>query len=143
MPIGRGGSLSPFVVLVCGGREFADSRMVVAVLDELHQQRPITLLLHGACGVDAKRQDWYRLKGADGIADRWARWREVPVVGVPARWTDEGKAAGALRNQRMLDAWQPRMVVAFPGGNGTADMVRRAEAAGVVVYMAPEQVKRG
>jgi len=25
-------------------------------------------------------------------------------------------------------------VVAFPGGNGTADMVRRAEAAGVPVW---------
>jgi predicted polyphosphate/ATP-dependent NAD kinase len=29
--------------------------------------------------------------------------------------------------------WKPDLVVAFPGGDGTADMVWRAEAAGVPV----------
>lgn len=31
----------------------------------------------------------------------------------------------------MLTDGQPDLVVAFPGGRGTADMVRRARAAGV------------
>jgi len=44
-----------------------------------------------------------------------------------------GKKAGPLRNQRMIDEGRPDLVVAFPGGKGTADMVRRAEAAGVKV----------
>jgi ABC-type sugar transport system substrate-binding protein len=33
----------------------------------------------------------------------------------------------------MLDEGKPDIVVAFPGGTGTADMVRRARKAGVVV----------
>jgi hypothetical protein len=47
---------------------------------------------------------------------------------------EEGKAAGSIRNQRMLDAEKHiDVVVAFPGGRGTADMVRRARAAGIHV----------
>jgi len=33
----------------------------------------------------------------------------------------------------MLDKGQPDLVLAFPGGNGTADMIRRAEAANIPV----------
>ena len=33
----------------------------------------------------------------------------------------------------MLDEAQPHIVIAFPGGRGTADMVRKAEVAGVPV----------
>jgi hypothetical protein len=33
----------------------------------------------------------------------------------------------------MLDEGKPDLVVAFPGGTGTADMVKRAELAGVKV----------
>ena len=45
-----------------------------------------------------------------------------------------GKRAGPLRNQRMLDEGKPDLVVAFPGGGGTKDMVRRAVKAGVSVH---------
>jgi hypothetical protein len=33
----------------------------------------------------------------------------------------------------MLDEYKPEAVVAFPGGRGTEDMIRRAETAGVPV----------
>jgi hypothetical protein len=33
----------------------------------------------------------------------------------------------------MIDQGRPDLVVAFPGGRGTADMVRRARAAGISV----------
>lgn len=46
-----------------------------------------------------------------------------------------GRAAGPIRNQQMLDEGKPHLVVAFPGGTGTADMVRRAQAAGVLVLV--------
>jgi hypothetical protein len=38
----------------------------------------------------------------------------------------DGRAAGPRRNQRMLEDFRPDLVVAFPGGRGTAYMVRRA-----------------
>jgi hypothetical protein len=105
-------------VLVCGGREFNDEDLVFRTLDELHSQRPIGLLIHGAC------------KGADLIAERWARQREVMYLGVPAPWSRLKRAAGPKRNQYMLEKGKPDLVVGFPGNTGTADMLRQTRAAG-------------
>lgn len=38
----------------------------------------------------------------------------------------------------MLDEGQPDCVIAFPGGEGTADMVNRATKAGVPVHKIPQ-----
>lgn len=37
----------------------------------------------------------------------------------------------------MLDEGKPHLVVAFPGGRGTADMIDRARSAGVRVMEIP------
>ena len=71
--------------------------------------------------------------GADALAGRWAHLASIPYTVYPANWERHGKAAGPLRNQRMLDEGKPDLVIAFPGGRGTADMVRRAKEAGVEV----------
>lgn len=44
-----------------------------------------------------------------------------------------GKSAGPIRNQTMLDDGKPDLVLAFPGGRGTADMVAKAEKHGIPV----------
>lgn len=76
--------------------------------------------------------------GADRCADGWAVCNWTQLLEFPADWRTHGKAAGPIRNQRMLDEGKPDVVIAFPGGRGTADMVRRAERAGVrVVRVAP------
>src|SRR5262249_16770583 len=55
--------------------------------------------------------------------------------GLPqGEWDELGKKAGPLRNQRMLDEGKPDLVVAFPGGGGTKDMVRRAVQAGGIIH---------
>jgi hypothetical protein len=48
-----------------------------------------------------------------------------------ANWSRFGKMAGPERNQRIISASE--CLVAFPGGRGTADCVRRAEAKGIAV----------
>ena len=48
-----------------------------------------------------------------------------------------GYRAGPIRNQEMLDKGKPDLVIAFPGGKGTADMVGRALRTGVFVYRVP------
>lgn len=50
----------------------------------------------------------------------------------PADWSTHGKAAGPIRNQQMADA-RADLCLAFPGGKGISDMVRRAERAGIPV----------
>jgi len=56
------------------------------------------------------------------------------VVAVAADWARFGRSAGCRRNQAMLGLGVG-LVVAFPGGPGTADMVRRARGAGVRVCL--------
>jgi len=71
--------------------------------------------------------------GADTLGQEWAEARGVPCDVFMANWAGLGRKAGPIRNQEMLDQGRPNMVVAFPGGRGTADMVRRARGAGVEV----------
>lgn len=108
-------------VLVCGGREFQDWPALRMLLDAQHEGAPITLLIHG----DAV--------GADRLAGKWARTRRVTVKAFPANWERDGKAAGPIRNSAML-LEGPELVIAFPGGKGTADMIRKAIKAGVPVH---------
>lgn len=104
-------------VLVCGGRTYAEQGRVSEVLDEL---RPTELITGGA-------------KGADRLAENWARFNRVPVDVFPAQWAVHGRGAGPIRNQQMIDAGQPELVLAFPGGSGTADLVARAQAANIPI----------
>jgi hypothetical protein len=109
-------------VLVCGGRDYQDMRELFGVLDGIHAKTPIGLVIHGA----------YR--GADTLAAEWAKSRGVRELPFPADWNAHpGGAAGPIRNSRMLAEGGPDLVVAFPGGSGTADCVRKAERAGVPV----------
>jgi len=110
-------------VIVCGGRHYSSIAVVFHALDRIHQERPITMLVHGGA------------TGADDLADKWAKARGVPttVFEVPKEeWTRLGKKAGPLRNKRMM-ASGADLVVAIPGWRGTADMVGRAHRAGVEV----------
>ena len=111
-------------VLVCGGRDFDDAFCLADRLAELHQQRPFSLLIHG----DAR--------GADHLAGCWAFYTGVPVIRFPADWRKHGPAAGPIRNRKMLVEGKPDLVVAFPGGKGTANMVAQAREAGVEVIEA-------
>ncbi len=74
-------------------------------------------------------------KGADELARSWARINSVPCYTYRADWDQYGKAAGSIRNQTMLDDGKPDRVLAFPGGTGTADMVRRAKKANLPITM--------
>lgn len=113
-----------FRVLVCGGRDYFDRERVFAVLDGLHAERPIALIIHGAA------------RGADSLAGEWAVSRGVEQTGdrykiTSLDWQSLGPKAGPLRNQQMLDECKPDLVAVFPGGRGTANMMRRAQAANV------------
>jgi len=108
-------------VLVCGGRDFTDSAWLNRALDLLNTKTPITFMVFGGA------------KGADQMAATWARARNIPHKVYVAQWTKYGPAAGPRRNQLMLSAEQPALVVAFPGGAGTADMMAKARSANVRV----------
>lgn len=107
-------------ILVCGGRDFDDFFTLDMVMEAYLEEVPH--IIHGGA------------KGADSLAGDWAYMNVLPCTVYPAQWNRHGKAAGPIRNQQMLDEGKPDLVVAFPGGRGTADMIRRARKAGVDVY---------
>ena len=123
-------------VLVCGGRTygwFAGPRKVVNVpeyesvygeLDKYLIHEKLHIISGGA-------------PGADSWAEEWARERQIPFTVYPAPWTKYGKSAGYIRNKQMLDEGKPDLVIAFPGGKGTAMMVDIARKAGVEVLTVP------
>lgn len=119
-------------VLVCGGRDYDDWSRVRSVLDHLSpvDGNGITHVIHG--GAD----------GADALAARWAIERDITCSTYFADWAKHGRAAGPIRNGEMLTKGAPDVVVAFPGGRGTADMVRRSRAAGVRVIEVTATDKR-
>jgi predicted Rossmann-fold nucleotide-binding protein len=113
-------------VLVCGGRDYSDQARVNAVLDKLHAEAGIDFIIQGGA------------RGADRHAATWALLNRIAGQVFEADWENQGSFAGPARNKRMLEEGKPDLVIAFPGGRGTADMVRKARKAGVqVVEIAP------
>jgi hypothetical protein len=74
-------------------------------------------------------------RGADTLAAQWAADRGIPAEVYMADWQGQGRKAGPIRNQRMLDEGRPDLVAAFPGGKGTAGMMALARKAGVPVIV--------
>lgn len=110
-------------VLVCGGRKFEDFDLMLETLSK-YFNGPGDTLIHGCA------------KGADQLAEyvltmhMFSELSNIPAIQrFPADWEKHGKAAGPIRNQQMLDEGKPDLVLVFPGGKGTADMVLKAEKA--------------
>lgn len=107
-------------ILVCGGRDYNDSKWIFHMLDAINRDRQVTHLITG----DAP--------GADYWAWQWALDREIPVTQYYADWDKYGRAAGPIRNKQMLtENPDITIVLAFPGGKGTENMLKLAREAGV------------
>ena len=105
-------------VLVCGGRDYNDydtvAEWLIYFLRQYAAMSIHTTIISG------------HARGADKLGERFAKVNECKLLIFPADWGKHGKAAGPIRNQQMLDEGKPDLVVAFPGGNGTADMIKRS-----------------
>jgi len=130
-------------VLVCGGRTFgaishqtadggtmpveivrermAERKFQYDKLDELHRQYGFTFVAEGGAN------------GADTTAFWWRKKSGVPGKTWKADWNKHGKSAGSIRNQLMLYESEAELVIAFPGGPGTKDMVNKAKMRGIPV----------
>jgi len=113
-------------VLVCGGRDYANAALVKFTLDYWLPEGMPNVIIEGCA------------RGADSLAEDYGRARGIPVEHYPADWSRNGKAAGPIRNRRMLDEGKPDLVIAFHGGKGTANMVEQAERAGVRVFLSAD-----
>ena len=107
-------------ILICGDRNWTDVETIENFISSLP---PDTVIIHG------------NSRGADKIAERKAKEHGLTVKGYSADWNRYGRAAGPIRNKRMLLEGRPDRVVAFHNdlskSRGTADMLRQAEKRGV------------
>lgn len=107
-------------LLVTGGRDYSDRETVARVLAPIFAENPGCILIHG----DAR--------GADRLCKEYAESRNATIIAYPADWTRFGKSAGPRRNSEMLKE-NPDLCIAFPGGDGTMDMVKKCQSAGIEV----------
>jgi hypothetical protein len=109
-------------VLVSGDREWTDRAAVERAFDRF---KP-THVIEGEC------------KGLDVMARDVAEARGIPVTQVPADWNAYGKAAGPMRNRKMLEMG-PEMLLAFHNhfkrSVGTKDCVTQALKFGVESWL--------
>jgi hypothetical protein len=96
-------------VLVCGSRA------------ELDRLKPTEIISGGA-------------RGADRVAEVWAKTNSVPITVFTANWNKYGRRAGILRNNQMLDT-NPDLVLAFWDGvsTGTKYTINEARKRGMKV----------
>lgn len=129
-------------LLVCGGRTFGRVPDIIppdSYEDFLLKAEQEQMLLREALNRIKETVEIEALvegdaKGADRLAGCWAVENDIPNKKYPADWKKHGKGAGPIRNQVMLDEENITLVVAFPGGDGTKDMIDRAKKAGLPVY---------
>lgn len=113
----------PERILICGSRDFSNRKLIEAVMRGFPSD---TVIIQGGSS------------GADALAKEIAKALHLVCVEYPADWNKHGKAAGPIRNTKMLKEGKPNTVYAFyedyGNSSGTRDMVTKAEKAKICVY---------
>ena len=119
--------MKPYRVLVTGSRDWTDQDAIVNAIRQIHREiegRPITIV-HGDCPT-----------GADAIAAYLVK-RAAPAFGLteephPADWSLNGKRAGFIRNQLMVNLGADTCLAFIKDGSrGASHTAGLAEAAGI------------
>ncbi len=123
--------------IICGGRNYADltnkNKKISVSKYEIKFVKHMLSYLKNRLGLDAIKNGG--AKGVDSCAHSWANENDVHSARYPADWAKYGKGAGPIRNAQMLEDNDVDVVVSFPGGNGTEDMIAKAKAKNVPVLM--------
>ena len=116
-------------IVVCGGRANSALGIVEQELTKLHRRENVTIVSHGCSGAHAS------------AIESWARSQGVAIVRYPPNWELFGQRAERLRNTFMLHDSRPDLVVAFPSGHATSDLVRRAISADIAAIKLPNECR--
>lgn len=100
-------------IIICGGRDYRMTFDDALALCRANVEYGFSEVVSGGA------------RGADSCGEDWARANAISVTRFPAEWEKHGNQAGMIRNEEM--AKYADLIMAFPGGRGTDDMVRRAK----------------
>jgi hypothetical protein len=110
-----------FKVIVAGGRDFSDYKLLFSTLDHLLSRKTDVEIVSGVA------------RGADSLAIRYAGEKRILVKRFPADWDRDGNSAGYKRNVVMAE-YADACVCFWDGkSKGTADMIRVANDYGLKV----------
>lgn len=109
-------------IVVTGGLDFNDHRLIWAKLDQVREKHPDMVLIHGKSP-----------KGAEKIASLWAKNRNVSQIGFAPDWTKHGRAAPFKRNDDILEI-VPKGVMHFPGTGINDNLADKARKLGIPVW---------
>jgi hypothetical protein len=104
-------------VAVVGGRNFDNYYLLKDVLNAYRKKHGISLIISGGA------------KGADTLAEKYAKEFEIDYRVFVAKWNKYGKSAGYRRNKKIVEACD--IVIAFPDkeSKGTYHTIDLAESA--------------
>lgn len=109
-------------VVVTGGADFNDHRLIWARLDQVHAKHSDMVLLHGGAA-----------KGAELIASRWADHRKVAQIAFRPDFVKHSrKSAPFKRNDAILETL-PIGVLVFAGGGIQENLADKARKLGIPV----------
>jgi hypothetical protein len=135
-------------LLVCGGREYGSHDGEIETLNRMLDMlvgAGDTIIQGGAFGADDLAWRWWKrhasavlmvefwIDGGYGNRHQTERFDQTRARYVRCGAWSEGKHMGMARNRRQLDDSGADIVLAFPGGTGTAGMVQYARRQGVTV----------
>jgi hypothetical protein len=106
-------------IAIVGSRAFSDYELMEKWIPALiPQKEAITEIVSGGA------------RGADSLAERYARKHEIPLKVFPANWNLYGKSAGFMRNAEIV-AYCDRVIAFWDGfSHGTQDTMNKARIAG-------------
>ena len=104
----------PYKVVIAGGRDFADYKLLKSKCDLLLQNHKRIEIVSGCAN------------GADSLGERYASEHNYPIKQFRANWSELGKAAGYIRNEVMAE--YADAVICFWDGKskGTEHMINLA-----------------
>lgn len=111
-------------IVIAGSRGFEDYALLEQTLDRIlaEQTEPVELISGHA-------------KGADLLAQRFAKEKDLPIHIIKPDWKTYERAAGPIRNRQMLDYAKEEspLVIAFWDGQskGTRNTIETARSLGI------------
>lgn len=110
-------------VIIAGSRNITSFAVVEAAIKQSGFE--ITEVVSGRC------------RGVDLLGEDWAKRNGIPVKPFPADWDKHGKSAGPIRNMQMAEYAEALIAIPKAHSKGTKDMIRRAEAWRLKIYIHP------
>ncbi len=117
-------------ILICGSRHFDDYSLLETTVNGIREQLKFEEdieIVSGHC------------VGADLLGETYAQKNNVSLKTLHADWQEHGKAAGPIRNKKMVDYIKGgnSCVIAFAGNNsrGTMNTISLAKKEGIPVFV--------